>query len=116
MHGCVGKTWWKRWSRDLVAGVTLAIVIQQSGCAHKSSTAAAPATPLTGSNLSSVDAGRAIYTGQCTACHSAETVTNYTADEWTNRIIPSMARKAGLSSDEKQAVTDYVLSVLNASS
>ncbi|MBL8825702.1 MAG: cytochrome c [Planctomycetaceae bacterium] len=90
-------------------------LVPLGGCAHKSQSADT-AVPLTGSNLSSVDAGRSIYTGQCTACHAAESVTNYTADEWTNRIIPSMARKAGLSSDEKQAVTDYVLSVLNASS
>jgi hypothetical protein len=87
------------------------------GCSHKgkqSSTTSAPA--VTGSNLSSTGSGRSILTGQCTACHAQPSIGSYSASQWTQSIIPSMSAKAGLTSDQTQALQNYVLSVLNGSS
>jgi cytochrome c5 len=94
----------------------LLIVVASNGCSHGGKKSATSSTPaVTGSNLTSTGTGRSIYTGKCTTCHSAKTITNYTAAQW-QAIIPSMAKNAGLSSAETSALSDYVNSVLNNSS
>lgn len=52
-------------------------------------------------------AGKVIYTGKCTRCHTAKPVDNWTADEW-KPILKSMVRKTKLDSIETAQVTAYV--------
>lgn len=92
--------------------------VAAAGCSHhkaNTSSVTAPAVPLTGSNLSSADAGRYVFTSSCSDCHAAPSISKYSANQWNSSIIPSMSAKAGLNSTEKQQLTDYVTSVLNAS-
>ena len=55
--------------------------------------------------------GTIIYYGEpCTRCHSAKTITNFSADELPG-IIDHMAKKAKISDEEKDAVLKYVMGV-----
>ena len=55
--------------------------------------------------------GRHVYVTSCARCHSPEAVTSYSRDQW-RAIMPRMADEAGLSVDERDAVTAYVMAVL----
>jgi hypothetical protein len=100
--------------RIATACVGIAVVVALGCSHHKGSTAPAPPPAVTGSNLSSTDAGRAIFTNQCNACHSSPTITSYSASQWSS-IIPNMSARANLTSGQQQQLTDYINSVLAAS-
>jgi mono/diheme cytochrome c family protein len=72
------------------------------------------ATGASGQRRMLLEQGRNIYITKCAKCHSPEPVRNYSAARWTT-IIPDMARETKLSSPETQAVTSYVLAVLDQS-
>ncbi len=59
------------------------------------------------SPASLLEEGRRIYTRQCTACHTAESVPKY-AGRWPG-IIRDMAPEAKLTPPQEQAVLAYVL-------
>lgn len=102
-------------AQGCAVALLLLMLLAANGCSHGGKKSAASSTPaVTGSNLTSSGTGRSIYSGKCTTCHSAKTITNYSAAQW-QAIIPSMAKNAGLSSAETSALTDYVNSVLNNS-
>src|SRR5690349_15309198 len=100
--------------RKNLAAARIALLIifaglaEAAGCAHKAISQAP--TPTTGSNLSSVDAGRAIFTSACHKCHATPSIAKYSLSQWTGSIIPSMASKAGLSSADTQNLQAYVVS------
>lgn len=94
--------------RVAIAGLAISALF--AGCQHNTKKATPAAT--TGSNLSPIDDGRAIYTSTCTRCHAAKTISNYTLADWTNVILPDMASRAGLSSAQESDVLAYVQSVL----
>ena len=52
-------------------------------------------------------AGRAIYTGKCIKCHTANPVENFTGTRWDG-ILKSMIPKAKLNFAEAAEVTAYV--------
>ncbi len=58
-----------------------------------------------------LEAGRALYTSRqkCARCHRPKTVTEFTAAEWTDKILPRMAKKAKLTDLERQYVLQYIL-------
>ncbi|MBX7166710.1 MAG: hypothetical protein K1X74_10225 [Pirellulales bacterium] len=91
------------------------VALVSNGCSHNSKsssvTQATSPTPVTGTNLSGIDLGRALYTGRCTECHSAKKITSYSPSEW-NHLIDDMSGRASLNSTERQALSDYVYSVL----
>jgi mono/diheme cytochrome c family protein len=64
-----------------------------------------------GAHAATLQSGRAIYTRQCTACHSAEPIRKYSGAEW-NTILPDMAQRTKLTSDQAAAVSAYVAAVL----
>ncbi len=86
------------------------------GCAHHKNSTSSPSVPLTGSNLGSANNGRAVFTSRCNACHALPTISNYTSNEWSNSLLPSMTAKAGLSSSDTSDLAAYIASVLAASS
>lgn len=54
--------------------------------------------------------GHALYYGTCTKCHGAKDIASRDMERWPG-IIESMAKKAGISETEKDAVLKYVTSV-----
>ncbi len=59
--------------------------------------------------------GTLVYYGEaCTRCHSAKTITHFSAEELPG-IIDNMARKAKISAEDKDAVLKYVMGVRLAS-
>ncbi len=54
--------------------------------------------------------GHSIYTGSCTKCHRAKSVTGYTEPKLLE-IVDVMARKAKLSAEEKQALIRFAVGV-----
>ena len=47
--------------------------------------------------------GRAIFMNRCTACHDAQPIDEFSMDEWNDRILPIMTRRASL---EEQQIAD----------
>jgi hypothetical protein len=55
--------------------------------------------------------GSTLYFGEpCTRCHSAKTITDFSAEELPG-IIEHMAKKARISAEEKDALLKYVMGV-----
>lgn len=99
------------WSRGL--GVVVLVLVGLAGCRHVPPEVAAPmpsaADPAVAAKL---ETGRAIYlsSGQCARCHSAKPVYEHTPQEWREKILPGMAKKAKLNQTEYDAVLAYVTS------
>jgi uncharacterized membrane protein len=53
-------------------------------------------------------AGREIYIGKCTKCHSAEPVRGHSLADWKGEIMPEMSKKAKLSPGEEADVLAYI--------
>ena len=58
-----------------------------------------------------LETGRVIYTSRqkCAHCHRPKPVTDHTAAEWSETILPREAKKAKLSDLERQYVLNYIL-------
>jgi hypothetical protein len=52
--------------------------------------------------------GATLYAQECTKCHGFEPREKYTAEQW-KRIVPDMARKAGIDSNQEAIILKYVL-------
>jgi mono/diheme cytochrome c family protein len=59
-------------------------------------------------------AGRDLYVGKCTKCHSAEPIRQHSLSDWKEDIMPSMTKKAKLSPEEESNVLAYVNAVLKS--
>ena len=97
--------------RSLLA---LTVVLGLIGCRSVPVEVAAPTTDrlaIPPGQRARVEAGHAIYTGaqKCARCHRPRPVSDYTADEWSDSILPRMSRKAKLTDVERQDVLEYVL-------
>jgi hypothetical protein len=70
-----------------------------------------PAAAVEGNQPGRVDAGRSIYVSptKCARCHSPKPVWEYSAEAWTQDILPRMARKARLTPEEQDGLLAYVL-------
>jgi mono/diheme cytochrome c family protein len=95
-------------SLRILAGFCATFVL--GGCAV--STVAPPVSPamVAGSGGRSADQlnqGRALFAGRCTACHSADPVTAYSAAEWI-RIVDDMADRSNLRPGEREALLAYI--------
>jgi mono/diheme cytochrome c family protein len=58
---------------------------------------------------SDLEAGRAVYVGQCAHCHNPMPIQEFATEDWTGEIIPRMAKKAKLTPDETKSLTAYVV-------
>ncbi len=54
-----------------------------------------------------VNAGQSIYNNQCTKCHKAKPVKNFSEEEW-GTILPEMSKLAELNSEDFSNVKAYV--------
>ncbi len=63
------------------------------------------------SKVAQLETGRTIYTSvhKCARCHNPKSVVDHTPTEWTEQILPRMAKKAKLSDLEREYLTAYVL-------
>jgi hypothetical protein len=91
----------------VVAGTTL-------GCRTVSVELAAPEVARLNAPVARVgelETGRLIYTSRqmCARCHRPKPVTEHTAAEWTETIMPREAKRAKLSDIEQQYVLNYIL-------
>lgn len=63
-----------------------------------------------GASVEALENGRQIYGGKCTACHSAEPIGRYSAEEWPG-IIEEMAKVSKLTEAEKRDLSAYIFAV-----
>jgi len=56
-----------------------------------------------------LERGLYIYRENCAKCHAFENPADYGEDKLTHQIIPAMAKKAKLTTDDEQAVLVYLL-------
>jgi hypothetical protein len=99
-------------NRSSVRAVFLLLALA-IGCRQAPVEQAAPVlTPAPGTGVSGarLDAGRAIYVSEakCARCHNPKPVYEHTADQWAKDILPRMAQKSKLSTDEYDSVLAYV--------
>lgn len=63
-----------------------------------------------GTTLEQLTKGHSIYTGECSGCHRVFSVYDYTAESWP-AIIDRMARKAGITEVQKDALSRYIFAM-----
>jgi hypothetical protein len=96
------------------SAVVLTVVLGLIGCRSVPVEVAAPTIDrlaIPAVRLARAEAGRAIYTSaqKCARCHKPKPVSDYTADDWSNSILPRMSKKAKLNDAERRDVFEYVL-------
>lgn len=80
------------------------------GCATLPTRVAAPIPPKDIEGYSSIASGRKIYVSllKCGMCHRPKSVTDYTAEAWSEDILPRMSKKARLTPQQYADVLAYV--------
>lgn len=73
---------------------------------------APPVTPALvaasrGASAETLNAGRRIFAGKCTACHTADPVGKYTPAEWRG-IVSDMAHRTKLDPAQQSALVAYI--------
>lgn len=63
-----------------------------------------------GTTLEQLTKGHSIYTGECSGCHRVFSVYDYTQEAWPG-IIDRMAHKAGITENQKDALSKYIFSM-----
>lgn len=66
-----------------------------------------------GTTQSELDSGKEIFSGRCTKCHEEKKIATRSEAEWKD-AIESMSPKAGLTEEEKEKLTKYILSAREA--
>jgi hypothetical protein len=115
-----GRAMDRSWSRRVCGrlGVIVYLVVTASatfpGCRTVPVELAAPEVrrldaPV--ARLGELETGRVIYTShqKCARCHRPKPVTDHTAADWSETILPRMAKKAKLSDLETRYVLNYIL-------
>lgn len=97
----------------VVVAVGLLLPVFAGGCRHAPPEVAAPPVAALGvpAGAAQLEAGRAVYLGEskCARCHHPKPVADYPTDEWTNTILPRMAKKSKLTAQEYDDVRAYIL-------
>ena len=60
-----------------------------------------------GISAESLVAGRRLLAMRCTNCHSLEPIEKFSAPQWIE-IVQKMAKRSGVSDDQKRQITDYL--------
>ncbi len=87
------------------------IVFGLISCRHVPVDEAAPRPQVSDATWGArLEAGRAIYVSpdKCASCHSPKPVYSHGRQEWSEKILPRMAKKAGLTPPEYADVLAYV--------
>jgi hypothetical protein len=104
---------WKVSGRRGVIGIAV-VAATTLGCGTVPVELAAPGVERLHAPIARVgelETGRVIYTSRqkCARCHSPKPVTDHTAAEWSETILPRMAKRAKLSDLERQYVLNYII-------
>lgn len=67
-------------------------------------------TKYPNATMSVLNEGHTIYTGACTNCHATKSIYKFSEQDWPG-IIESMSKKAKLTVEQKEALTQYVFSI-----
>ncbi len=91
----------------IVVGLASAsCVLALASCVtNESSSDSAGSAAVTGD--AAVAAGRKIYLGRCTACHSPEPVLDYTLAEWRD-LLPEMSADAKLNVTQEEHLMAFI--------
>jgi uncharacterized membrane protein len=95
------------------AGLLMATALA-AGCAISENVAPAVNPAMievgvtSGVSAETLKAGRTVFAGPCTACHSADPVTRYSLGEWRAIIEDDMARRAKLDGTARFALLAYI--------
>lgn len=94
----------------LIAVLMILIIFQ--GCSAVPTNIAAPIPAESIEGDSSLASGRKIYVSflKCAMCHRPKPVSDYSAEAWTEDILPRMSKKARLSPQQYADVLAYVTS------
>ncbi len=95
-----------RFSLPVVAGLALSL----GGCA--TGNVAPPVTPAIvaashGAAPTTLEHGRQIFTGRCTACHAAPPMDKHTPAQW-RAIVADMSQRARLDGAQRSALLAYI--------
>ena len=95
----------------LAVGTLVLILGIAQGCSTVPTSVAAP-LPAHVPDNSSIASGRKIYVSllKCAMCHRPKPVSDYSAETWSEDILPRMAKKARLSPQQYAQVLTYVTS------
>jgi cytochrome c5 len=111
----------KKLSLFLIAAAILVSCKSKKSASATPSNAGPTETQLTAVKAKYPDAtmetlkqGHTLYYSTCTNCHAAKDIHSRDEEKWPG-IIDRMAKKAGISDTEKDAVLKYVMSVKLAS-
>ncbi len=93
-------------------GIIFILGISQ-GCASVPANIAAPIPPVNIPDHTSLAAGRKTYVSlmKCAMCHRPKPTSDYSAETWTEDILPKMSKKARLSPQEYADVLAYVTAI-----
>ena len=101
----------------LVFAITLIVACKSKKSAASSSPAGPTEVQLTAvktkypnATMETLKQGHSLYYGTCTRCHGAKDIASRSEERWPG-IVESMAKKAGISDAEKEAVLNYVMAV-----
>jgi hypothetical protein len=67
-------------------------------------------TKYPNATMETLKQGHDLYYGTCTKCHGAKDITSRSEERWPG-ILDNMAKKAGITDTEKEAVLNYVMGV-----
>lgn len=95
----------------LVSGLMILGIAQ--GCSVVPTKIAAPIPSPDRIEHSSLMAGRKVYVSllKCAMCHRPKSVSDYSAQTWTDDILPKMSKKAKLTPQQYADVLAYVTSI-----
>jgi len=77
-----------------------------AACGTKSVAETVEEAPLEFPN-ETIAAGYALYSSDCSKCHRAKTVENFSREQW-DEILPKMARKAKISDEQELQINEYI--------
>lgn len=99
-------------SNKCLLGIGLMILGIVQGCSVVPTKIAAPIPATDTVGNPSLIAGRKIYVSllKCAMCHRPKSVSDYSAQTWTDDILPRMSKKAKLSPQQYADVLAYVTS------
>ena len=64
--------------------------------------------------LAELNEGKQLYAQNCKKCHGLKKPENYTEAQW-NKIVPPMAQKAKIDSNQEELIRKYVITMSEAS-
>ena len=95
--------------RHTLAGVAILLFPASCGPGYQAPPVNAQLVKIAGIPVSQLERGHLIHQAKCAKCHPFEDPAQYSADDLTFDIMPTMARKSKIDVADEQAVLEYLL-------